>query len=109
MVAVPLADAGVLHLKCVCSPLGEDRVLLAEGTIPRATFAGVDVVTIPRAEAYAANCVAYEGRALVSAGFPATCAILERAGIDVVLLETSEIRKADGALTCLSILAPSLG
>ncbi|MEO7096179.1 MAG: arginine deiminase-related protein [Polyangiales bacterium] len=101
---VPLAQLGVLHLKCVCSALGDDRVLLAEGTIPRETFAGLDVVMIPNDEAYAANCLAHGGSALVSSGFAATHETLDRAGVRVVPLETSEIRKADGALTCLSIL-----
>jgi len=104
VVPVPLTEIGVLHLKCVCSPLDAERVLLADETIPRETFAGLDVVPVPREEAYAANCVAHAGGVLVSAGFPATRAILEQRGLRVVPLDTSEIRKADGALTCLSIL-----
>src|SRR5215470_10804141 len=42
---------GVLHLKCVCSPLGDDRILLAEQSIPPATFRAA-VVSVPASETY---------------------------------------------------------
>ena len=104
VVAVPMPSRDVLHLKCVCSPLGDDRVLLAEGTLPASTFDGFGVVTIPASEAYAANCLAYDGPAIVAEGFPETLSILRGEGLRVTPLDTSEIHKADGALTCLSIL-----
>jgi dimethylargininase len=103
VVAVPM-PRGVLHLKCVCSPLGGERILLAEQTIPRETFAGLDVVMVPHEESYAANCLAHAGSALVSQGFPATHELLDKAGVRIIPLDTSEIRKADGALTCMSIV-----
>lgn len=99
--AVPVVD---LHLKCSCSALDDRRVLLAEGTLPAATFAGLDVVTVPAEEAYAANVVAVGRRVLVPAGFPRTRRILEREGFEVIELDNRELRLADGALTCLSLL-----
>lgn len=105
VVAVEL-PAGVLHLKCVCAPLGDDRVLLARGTVPAAVFAGVDPVWVPADEAYAANAVAVGGGIIVSEGFPRTREALERAGFAVHAVPTTEVRKADGSLTCLSILVP---
>jgi len=103
VVAVDL-PAGVLHLKCVCSPLDDERVLVAEDMLPADTFADVALVTVPRAEAYAANCLALGGGALMSAGYPRARAAVEAAGLTVTALDSSEIRKADGALTCLSLL-----
>lgn len=96
---------GVLHLKSVCSPLGEDTVLVAEGGIPPATFAGARVLVAPAAERHAANAVVVGGIALVAAGAPATHALVDAAGLSPVPVDTSELRKADGALTCLSIVA----
>ncbi len=101
---VPVPLENVLHLKCHCSALGDDRVLLAEGTIAPEVFAGLHVVTIPNAERYAANCLAHAGTALVSDGFAETRATLERAGFATIALSMSEMRKADGSLTCLSLL-----
>jgi len=93
--------ADVLHLKCVCAPLGDDRITLVEG-FP--ALPGVSIVRVPAAESYAANVLAIEDRVLVSSGFPRTRDALEAAGLRVATLETTEFRKADGALTCLSIL-----
>ncbi|HUJ28634.1 MAG TPA: arginine deiminase family protein [Myxococcales bacterium] len=95
--------AGVLHLKCVCSPLGSDRIALAEDSIPAATF-DAGIVWIPAAERYASNVVAVGAHAVVAEGHPRTQAALARAGFTVHPVPVSEVRKADGSLTCQSIL-----
>ena len=96
---------GVLHFKSFCSPLGDDTVLVAEGTVPAATFAGARVLVVPAAERHAGNAVVVGRTALIAAGAPATQALVEAAGFTAVPVDTSEMRKADGALTCLSIVA----
>ena len=58
VVAIALPP-GVLHLKCVCAQLGDDRITLAEGTIPRTAFGTLDIVSIPATESYAANVLAH--------------------------------------------------
>ncbi len=95
--------AGVLHLKCVCTPLGPDRILLAEGSIPAATFAA-SVVWVPAVEIYAANAVAIGEHVLVAEGYPRTRDALAAAGLTVHVVPVSEVRKADGSLTCQSIV-----
>jgi dimethylargininase len=100
-VAMP---AGVLHLKSVCAPLGDDRITLADGSIPREAFGDLQIIRVPAEETYAANCLAIGKRVLAATGYPRTCNSLASAGFDVIELDTSEFRKADGALTCLSIL-----
>jgi dimethylargininase len=104
VVEVPVR--GFLHLKCTASRIDDRTVLVAEGTVDRAAFAGLDVVIVPREEAYAANAVVVNGVAIVAKGFPATRAALERRGLRIVELALSEIAKADGSLTCMSILLP---
>lgn len=95
---------GVLHLKTVCSPLSGERVLLAPDTIPPATFAPARVLLVPPTEAHAANVVTIDEHALVAADAPATAALLAAAGLRPVAVDTSELRRADAALTCLSIV-----
>lgn len=102
-VAVP---PGVLHLKSVCAPLGDRLVLVAAGTIPPATFAGAKVIVVRAAEARAANAVSVGGAAIVAAGCPETRARVEAVGWTTIAVDTSELRRADGALTCLSVLVP---
>ena len=101
---VPVPVVGSLHLKCCCSKLREDAVLLADGTLPPETFRGLRVVTVPREEAYAANCLTVKGTALIARGYPETERAIRRAGMETIALDNSEIRKADGSLTCSSVL-----
>lgn len=102
---VPVAmPAHVLHLKCVCAPLGDDRITLADGSIPPEAFGDIHRVRIPDSESYAANCLAIADRVLCAQGFPRTRDALVAAGLQPFELATTEFRKADGALTCLSIV-----
>jgi dimethylargininase len=95
---------GVLHLKCVCSPLDHERMLLAEGTLDPRLFGSARVLLVPAAESYAANVVAHGPRVLVPEGFPRTRELLERAGFAAHAIDNRELRKADSALTCLSVI-----
>ena len=94
---------GALHLKSVCSPLGDDAVLVAAGTLSHGTFRAREI-EVPAAEARAANAVVCPSGALVAAGCPRTLALVEAAGLRAIPVDMSELAKADGALTCLSIL-----
>ncbi len=94
----------VLHLKCVVTPLGGDRILLADDSIPADAFGGAAVVRVPRDETYAANCVAIGDHAIVAEGYPAAHAALRAAGFALHVVPCSEVQKADGSLTCQSIV-----
>lgn len=103
VIPVPVVD---LHLKSSCSDLGGSRVLLAEGTIDAEVFSGLELVFVHAEEAAAANVVALGDLVLVAAGFPRVAATLGALGYAVVPIAADELRKADGALTCLSLLWP---
>ena len=94
----------VLHLKCVVSPLGFDRVLLAENSLDRAVFRGLGIVSVPAEETYAANAVAIGKHVIVADGFPRTLSALIKSGLTPHPVPCSEVRKADGSLTCQSIV-----
>ena len=94
---------GALHLKCVCSSPGPGVVLLAEGTVEPKSF-DARVLLTPAEDAHAANVVRAGDVVLAPVGFPRTHALLRDAGYAVVPLENSELRKADGSLTCCSVL-----
>ncbi len=94
----------VLHLKCVCTPLGEGRILLAEGSLAPALFDAVHCVIVPAAETYAANVVALGHHVIVAAEYPRTLDVLVGAGFQVHPVPTTEVRKADGSLTCQSLV-----
>jgi dimethylargininase len=87
----------------VCAPLGDDRITLAHD-MPRDGFGSLAIIAIPAEETYAANVLAVGDVVLAAEGYPRSHAALAAAGFRVVPLATTEFRKADGALTCLSIL-----
>ena len=91
---------GTLHLKSAVTAIGEGRVLMNPEWIDRETFRGYDIVEVDPSEPYAANALCIDGVVVCAAAFPRTC---ERIG-DIRLVEVSELAKAEGALTCCSIL-----
>lgn len=92
-----------LHLKSSVTWAGEDRLILAEAFRHRAEFAGFHAIPVDPGEACAANSLWINGHLLVSAGHPRLRARLEALGLLVHELDTSEISKMDGGLTCLSL------
>jgi dimethylargininase len=62
------------------------------------------IVRVPAAETYAANAVAIGDHVIVADGYPRTHDALAAAGFTVHAVPTSEVRKADGSLTCQSIV-----
>jgi dimethylargininase len=101
---VEIEVGGLLHLKCGCSAPAPERVFVAEGAIdPRPFEAVAEVVIVPPEEAYASNLVGVGRRVLIAAGHPRTEALLARHGLEPVVVEVEQIRRGDGALTCLSL------
>jgi len=93
-----------LHLQSVCTTLDDRTVLAARGSIEPGDLPGVErILWVPADEAVAANVVVVGRDVLVADGFPETRRVVESAGFRVVPLDTSEFRKVDGALTCLSV------
>jgi dimethylargininase len=93
----------LLHLKSGLSSLGDGRMVVSRELAGCPALDGYQAIEVAPAEAYAANCVAINGRVLVAAGYPRLAATLAAWGCDVMPLEMSEFRKMDGGLSCLSL------
>jgi dimethylargininase len=101
------SNPALLHLKSGIAYLG-DGLWVADGGIEedlrtQGAIAVRDLILVSPAEAYAANCVRVNDAVLVPAGYPELRAALSRRGCRVVPLDTSEFRKMDGGLSCLSL------
>ena len=101
---IPVTIKGTLHLKSVVTYLGKNTIILAEGHLDETIFSEYDKVIVPVEEAYCANCLEINGKVLIPKGYPYTKSLLVQKGFDVIELDMSEFKKADGALTCKSIL-----
>ena len=98
---VPLEK--VLHLKTGLAYLENNNLLVAGEFCEKEEFARFNRIEIAPDEGYAANCIWVNGTVLVPAGYPGAKAAIERAGYPVIEVDTSEFRKIDGGLSCLSL------
>ncbi|MEO8593327.1 MAG: arginine deiminase-related protein [Candidatus Solibacter sp.] len=97
----PVAVHGCLHLKSACSFIG-DAVLIYRPWVEAAAFAGLRLVDA--AEESGANVLDVGGAILVASTAPRTAEVLSGMGRQVRVLDNSELMKAEGALTCCSLL-----
>jgi dimethylargininase len=97
----PVVVRGCLHLKSACSYLG-DAVLVHRPWVDEAAFDGVRLVDVP--EACGANVLAIGQTVLVPSAAPRTAELLRSLGRQVRVLDNSELMKAEGALTCCSLI-----
>jgi dimethylargininase len=95
---------GCLHLKSAAAALADDRLLVNPAWIRREVFRGVDLVEIEAGEPYAANIVRAGTSLIYPAAFPRTRAKLEQLGFQVTTTDVSELAKAEGAVTCCSVI-----
>ena len=93
----------VLHLKTGVNYLENGNMLVAGEFVRKPEFAQYNRVEIPQEEAYAANCIWVNGTVIVPKGYPAVEAAVRTLGYPVLLVDTSEYRKIDGGLSCLSL------
>ena len=104
---IPVPVAGALHLKSACTMAGERTLLANTEWVDLKPFAAMDVLPVTAAEAWGASVLYDAGHVVMPSGFPRTRELLERQGLRVHELDLSEIRKAEGGPTCLSILLPT--
>ncbi|MCI7301584.1 arginine deiminase family protein [Ihubacter massiliensis] len=98
---VPLEE--VLHLKTGVNYIENNNMLVSGEFIDKEDFAKYNKIVIPEEEAYAANCIWVNGTVIVPEGYPAVEKAVKDAGYDILLVDTSEYRKLDGGLSCLSL------
>ncbi|MFP3042594.1 arginine deiminase family protein [Treponema primitia] len=100
---IPITLKEVLHLKTGVNYLADNRLLVSGEFIAKPEFAAYDKTVIPPEEDYAANCLWINGTVVLPAGFPATETLLKQFGYPTLPVDTSEFRKIDGGLSCLSL------
>ncbi len=100
-VTVPVG-AG-LHFKSSVNIVGEETLLLTEDFAGHEALADYQQIILSPGEEYAGNTLLVNDTLIMPANFPRTREQLERTGRTVLELDTSETRKMDGGLTCLSL------
>ena len=93
----------VLHLKTGLAYLENNNLLVAGEFITKPEFQHLNIIEIPEQESYAANCIWVNDRVIMPAGYPITKAKIEALGYQVIEVDTSEYRKVDGGVSCMSL------
>ena len=101
---VPVIVRGVLHLKSAVTQVSPTQLLVNPDWIDAASFGGYDLIDVDPTERSAANALLVRGSVLFPAEFPRTAEKLERAGVPLIRVAASEVAKAEGALTCCSLV-----
>ena len=100
--AVPVT--GCLHLKSAVTRVARDTLLLNPAMVEPRRFAGLRRIEVDPAEPMAANALCAAGVVILPAHHPRTRRRLAGAGLDVRPVEATEVAKAEGGVTCCSLL-----
>jgi dimethylargininase len=100
----PVSVGGCLHLKSAVTVLDDHTLLINPEWARVEEFRGFDLVPVDSREASGANIVRVNGRLVYAAGYPHTLDALLARGFTVTPVDVSEIAKAEGAVTCCSLI-----
>ena len=93
-----------LHLKSAVTQVAEDTVLLNPKWINVDIFNDYKIIETHQDEPNAANALLINEVVLYPKAYPLTAQVLKNNGIQIMELDNSEVTKAEGALTCCSII-----
>jgi len=100
----PVQFGGCLHLKSAVTRVAPDTLLVNPDWVDSGQFGRLNVLKVDSTEPLAANALLLEGRVIFPSSHAATSQILERAGVRVHTIDISELAKAEGGVTCCSLI-----
>jgi dimethylargininase len=100
----PVPVTGCLHLKSAVTQVGDTLLLLNERWVRPDCFGPMQRVMVAPEEPDAANALWINGAAVYPMHHPRTAERLDRAGVRVVPVPGAELAKAEGGVTCCSVV-----
>lgn len=95
---------GCLHFKTACAALPDGRLLVNPAWIDGVGLNDLKQIAVPESEPWGANVACLKGRVVAAAANRQTNELIRSLGFDVRPVELDEFAKAEGGVTCLSIL-----
>lgn len=95
---------GCLHLKSAVTQVSEDTLLVNPEWVSKDDFPDMKFIEVDPTEPYAANAVLLDDTIIYSSSFPKTQAKLQATGIRMLIVDADELAKAEGAVTCCSLI-----
>ncbi len=93
-----------LHLKSAVTRIGPNTLLINPDRVDAALFSNFNLVETHRGEPDAANALLIGETVIFPVDYPLTALRLAEAGIDLLLVDNSEVIKAEGGVTCCSVV-----
>ncbi|HEX4793016.1 MAG TPA: arginine deiminase family protein [Humisphaera sp.] len=100
----PITVIDCLHLKSACTALPDDRLLINPRWLDIRELADFDLIEIPPQEQWAADVLSIGQHVCLPASTPRTAELIDQLGFDVETTDLSEFAKAEGGVTCLSLV-----
>jgi dimethylargininase len=101
---VPTSFRDCLHLKSAATSIGDRTILYNPDWVDASCFGDIETIAVDENEPAAANALRLDGTVVMSSSHPRTRVLLESRGFHVVTVESSELEKAEGGVTCCSII-----
>lgn len=93
-----------LHLKSAVTQVNDQTLLIQPRWIEKDAFSAFELIEVDVTEAYAANVLRIGERVIYPSAFPRTAERLAAQGIEICLVDADELAKAEGAVTCCSLV-----
>jgi dimethylargininase len=100
----PVPVRACLHLKSACGALPDGRLLANPDWLDTQALRGFEIVRVPDEEPDAANAVLAGDCVCLPTAHARTADLVRRLGFEVRTVDVSEFAKAEGCVTCLSLL-----
>ncbi len=101
---VPVPVQGCLHLKSAVTLVGPDTLLINPDWVDRGHWPGLRCIEVHPGEPHAANALWIGNAVMHASSGPRTHERLAAAGMRVLQVDVSEMEKAEGAVTCCSVI-----
>jgi len=101
---IPVPVTGCLHLKSAVTQVADNLLLMNAHWVRPECFASIDVMTVAPSEPGGANALRIGTAVIYPTHHPETAARLDRAGVRVVPVPCTELAKAEGGVTCCSVV-----
>ncbi len=99
-----VAVTGCLHLKSAVTQVGEKKLLLNPNWVDASIFQDFEIIEVHPDEPGAANALLVNDTVIFPADFPLTAMRMADAGCEILLVDNSEVIKAEGGVTCCSVI-----
>jgi len=93
-----------LHLKSAVTRVDDKTLLINKNWVGTTPFVNYNLIEVDPSEPHAANCLPIGDAIIYPTSFPKTREKLEALGYKVVSVEVDELAKAEGAVTCCSLI-----